>query len=308
MMKALLSTLSLIALACFNIFGQTLGAAKFEFEVVSIKAAAPSTSSYFHPAATLTGGPGSADPGMFRCTCNLASLIAKAFELQRYQLPGESSLPTGIFDVQAKIPEGTTSDQFSVMLQNLLKDRFGLVWHYDTKEMQGYELVIAKSGLKLQESPELASRPPSGSHDSHAGALAGTAQNFGHSGMMVFGSQARYRADRQTTEELAHEISNQIVKPVTDATGLKGKYNIALNWSVDVAPGQVEGSSGHEAGHGHGNTGGGSAVGSSPSGDAPGPTLFDALQSQLGLKLVASKKAAARILIMDHVDKTPTSN
>jgi Protein of unknown function (DUF3738) len=73
----------------------------------------------------MTGGPGLSDRGIFHCTCTVGALVMKAFELQRCQIPGYASLPTDTFEVSAKVPEGTTQEQFLVMIQSLLKDRFG---------------------------------------------------------------------------------------------------------------------------------------------------------------------------------------
>jgi uncharacterized protein (TIGR03435 family) len=301
-MKLIVYTLTIAAAISANTSGQTPDAAALEFEVASIKAAAPSPSAYFHSAGSITGGPGSSDPGMFHCTCSVANLITKAFELQRYQFPGEASLPGGIFEISAKVPAGTTPEQFLLMLQNLLKERFGLAWHFDKKKMQGYELIVAKNGPKLRESTESVSPPTSGNRGEHG-------HEFGHSGMMVFGGQARYRGDRQTMEELARALSNQIAKPVDDRTGLQGKYDISLTWSADVTHNHPEGVGGHAGGGGHGDQGSPASASSSlASGDPSGPTLFDALQSQLGLKLVTAKKAVARIFIVDRVEKTPTAN
>ena len=111
------------------------------------------------------------------------------------------------------------------MLQNLLKDRFGLTWHFQEKKMKGYRLVIAKDGPKLKESTG-ASLPPSA--DPHR---SGQAESHNHSGAVVFGTSASYRAANQTTADLARVLSDQIGLPVDDETGLPGKYDISLRWS-----------------------------------------------------------------------------
>jgi uncharacterized protein (TIGR03435 family) len=267
-----------------------------EFEVVSIKPA-PAVSPY-HSSEISTGGPGTADPGTFHCTCTVAALIMKAFELQRYQFPGEAALPSGTYDVSAKIPHGTTQAQFLLMLQNMLKERYGLTWHFDEKEMQGYQLTVAKSGPKLKESDEV---QPSPSPAGHTGWTAGGDHNGGaHTGLINFGGKARYRGDGKTMAELAVLVSNQIAKPVSDETGLKGKYDILLNWSTDAAP-HI-----HQGGDGYGDHRAPAANSSAP--DDAGPTIFEALQSQLGLKLVATKRSTVRIFLVDHVEKVPTAN
>jgi uncharacterized protein (TIGR03435 family) len=104
----------------------------------------------FHIAAdAANGGPDIADPGMFRCSkCSLSTLIIKAFNLQPYQFPGRTSLTDNTYEILAKVPAGATEKEFEAMLQNLLKDRFGLTWHFQEKKMKGYQLVIAKNGPK----------------------------------------------------------------------------------------------------------------------------------------------------------------
>jgi uncharacterized protein (TIGR03435 family) len=278
-MRLILSYLTISAVLSVAGYGQTP-----QFEVISIKAAAPA--SIFHSSESMIGGPGSSDRGMFHCTCTVIALIAKAFELQPYQIPGYASLPTGTFEVSAKIPEGTTQDQFLLMIQSLLKERFVLAWHFEKKEVQGYQLVVGKSGPKLKEST----------------AASATADAERHAGLMNFNGRARYRGDHRTMEELAIVLSNQIAKPVDDQTGLTGKYDIALSWSGDITPhNHQEGAGGHAGGYGdHG--------GSPVADDAAGPTIFDALQSQLGLRLVATKKSVARMFVADHIEKAPTPN
>ena len=127
--------------------GQTPATAKTEFEAASIRVNPPRTGFHFASESTASGGPGTADPGLFRCSgCSLATLISKAFDLRDYQFPGKSSLGDRTFDVMAKVPPGATPAEFRTMQQNLLKERFGLAFHYQEKSLRGYHLVIAKNG------------------------------------------------------------------------------------------------------------------------------------------------------------------
>ncbi len=82
---------------------------------------------------------------------------------------------------------------------------------------------------------------------------------------------------QETMSALATNVSAQLNLPVTDATGLNGKYDISLSWDPREGP------------------------------DSSGPTIFTALQEQLGLKL-ESKKAMVETIIIDHIEKTPTEN
>jgi uncharacterized protein (TIGR03435 family) len=282
-------------------YGQTSG--KAEFEVASIKTNQPQSGFHF-AADAATGGPGTADPGMFRCSrCSLATLIVKAFNLQPYQFPARTSLTDSTYELLAKIPAGATPEEFSAMLQNLLKDRFGLTWHFQEKKMKGYRLVIGKDGPKLKESTGTSLPPAAGQHRS------GQAESHNHSGPVVFGDSAAYRAANQTTADLARVLSDQIGLPVDDETGLPGKYDIALRWSgtgAAHAGNHADGAFGGGAGHA-GHEGGGDAH-SGPAADPSGPTLLDVLQQQLGLKLVPADQTLARLFVIDHVAQRPTEN
>ncbi len=276
--------------------GQT--SSKNEFEVASIKANPPQTGFHF-AADAASGGPGTADPGMFRCTkCTLATLIIKAFNLQPYQFPGRTSFTDNTYDIVAKIPVGASVNEFSAMLQTLLQDRFGLTWHFQEKMMKGYHLVVAKNGPKLQESTDAPAGPAADKHGS---------ESHDHSGAMVFGTSASFRASKQTTADLARVLSDQVGLPVDDETGLTGKYDISLRWSGTSAGHAGNHPDGGFAGHG-GREGGGGSASPGAAGDASGPTLFDALQQQLGLRLVPAEQALARLFVVDRVAQRPTEN
>ena len=295
--RPILSALTLAAVLLVPAFGQ--GAP--EFEAASIRVSDPG--GFHFGSGSSTGGPGTGDPGLFRCSrCTLATLISKAWDLQDYQLPGRASLSGNTFEVMARVPAGTTDEAFHLMLQNLLKDRFGLAGHFSEKALRGYHLVVGKNGAKLEESTGGA-RPAAAPQ--HGGGQGG---DHGHTGVIAFGGNARYRANNQTMADLARVLADQLGLPVDDQTGLKGKYDISLNWS---------GSNSQEAnrragpgGEGHGDHGGGGAPGGGrrESGDVSGPALLDAVQSQLGLRLVRADQATARIFNIDHIQPLPTAN
>jgi len=187
------------------------------------------------------------------------------------------------------------------MLQNLLKVRLGLAWHFEEKKMKGYRLVLAKDGPKLKESNG-APLPASGAQHQF-----GQGEAHIHSGVIAFGTSANFRAVNQSTADLARILSDQIGFPVDDETGLPGKYDISLRWSSNTASsGGDHRDGGFSGGAGHGHDGGGDL--SAASADASGPTLFDALQQQLGLKLVPAEQAVARLFVIEHVAQHPTEN
>ena len=240
---------------------------------------------------------------MFRCSkCTLATLIVKAFNLQPYQFPGRTSLNDNTYEIAATIPPGASQEEFSAMLQNLLRNRFGLTWHFQEKSMKGYRLVIGKDGPKLKEST---GAPPPRTEDRN---WNGSGESHNHSGAIAFGTSASYRATGRTTADSRLACSpTKSVSTVDDQTGLSGKYDISLRWSGNEAahPGNhADGAFNGGAGHSGHDGGGGAAPGPA----ADGPALFDALQQQLGLKLVPAEQAVARLFVIDRVAQRPTEN
>ena len=297
-----------IAIASSTLLALTFAQAprKMEFEVASIRLSPPRTG--FHFGAD-SGAADFSNPGRFRCSnCTLATLIRTAYNLQNYQIPGRSSLGTDTFEVMAKIPEGATAEDVPAMLQTLLKDRFALAYHYKEQALRGYQLVVAKNGSKLKESVDVA-KPPAAedakrqnwNHDQPGG------QGHAHSGVMSFGGAATYRGDHKTTAELAQILSDQLGQPVDDQTQLSGKYDISLRWAGNLTPAAGNHADG-AGGGGHGDHGGGAPGASSRRGDDSGATLFEALQSQLGLRLVQSERSVARIFVIDHAERVATAN
>ena len=314
-MKAMILRVLSISLAFFSVhlmYGQTPAGKvdRLEFEAASIRASAPPSGFHFGAAPSAgVGGPGSSSPETFRCsTCTLSTLISTAFQLEKYQLPAQASLTGATFDIAAKVPAGATPEEFRVMLQNLLQERFGLAYHFEEKTFRGYHLVVAKGGPKLKESsdsvqPVIPGAPsPRGDYHGRAGESGGGGHS--HSGIMNFNGQARFRADHQRLSDLAELISTQLLIPVDDQTGLTGKYDIALTWAADPAQDHVHADGGYTgAGSEHGDASGGR------NGDeSSAPPLATALQLQLGLRLVAAEKTTAKILIVDHLEKHATEN
>ncbi|HUP04817.1 MAG TPA: TIGR03435 family protein, partial [Bryobacteraceae bacterium] len=122
------------------------------FEVVSIKPSPPGAGS----TVSSGGGPGTRDPGLWTCRGpNLANIILWAFQLNSSEyLTAPDWMLDARFDIDARVPAGATREQFSQMLQNMLIERFGLKFHRREKEVQGYELVVARNGPKFKEPSE----------------------------------------------------------------------------------------------------------------------------------------------------------
>src|SRR5580658_7705186 len=111
------------------------------FEVASVKPSPPSPDGAIR--VMVRGGPGTSDPGQITYRGrSLKDLISSAYGVKSFQVSGPGWLDTERYDIAAKIPEGTTKEQFNVMMQNLLAERFKLALRREKKEFPLYELTI----------------------------------------------------------------------------------------------------------------------------------------------------------------------
>jgi uncharacterized protein (TIGR03435 family) len=250
---------------------------RLEFEVASIKLSAPVTGPGMR--VRMTGGPGTRDPGRFVTeNFTLYNVILAAYRIERYQLPAPDWVRTTRVDITAKVPEGATRGQFPIMLQNLLAARFKLALHREKKEMTVYELTVRGDRPKLKESVGEPDAAPRLDKD-----------GLPIIPLMTRNGRTQLDVTHESMGQLADRLSGQVEGQVSDATGLKGRYDITLNWARDrVRPVAAEEPAGAP-------------------GDNSGPNLFAALEQQLGLKLV-QKKGLVEVLVIDHMEKTPAEN
>jgi uncharacterized protein (TIGR03435 family) len=178
------------------------------FEVASVKPSAPPAAGRngnYH----MSGGPGTPDPHRFSCeNFDLASLIMLAYDIPSYRLSAPSWMRDAKFDIVANVPGGSTKEQFRLMQQNLLAERFQLKTHWETKEMQVYSLVIAKSGAKLAESVA-------------TGPMMSMGSTGGITKMTFTGSPVE-----NFVTQLTHVPGAD--RPVMDKTNLTGRYDFEL--------------------------------------------------------------------------------
>jgi uncharacterized protein (TIGR03435 family) len=150
-MKLTIAATLLLAIVPFNVvYGQT-NTAIAAFEAASVKVAPPATPGVDY---RMRGGPGTEDPGQISYPLTtLYQLMLLAYNVSDDQISGPSWIGVTHYSVVAKIPPNTSKDQFRLMLQNLLAERFHLTLHHETKEGAGYELVLAPKGPKMKPSP-----------------------------------------------------------------------------------------------------------------------------------------------------------
>ena len=161
-----------ILAACGSALAQS--GPKLEFEVASIKAAAPPAP--FTLGVGCHGGPGTSDPGLFTCTLTLMNFISRAYSLRSFQISAPDwTQHQPAFEIKATVPPGTTAEQFNVMLQNLLIDRFKMSVHREPRELSRYKLVVAEGGVKFKEAKDEAAEPapPPAPPQTHPPRIAG---------------------------------------------------------------------------------------------------------------------------------------
>jgi uncharacterized protein (TIGR03435 family) len=259
----------------------------------------------------------------------LKSLIAAAYDVKEYQISGPDwlSIPSAQrFDIVAKMPEGASKDDAPKMLQALLAERFHLKLHIEMQEHPVLALVIGKGGPKLKESP--ASAPidpdaplkpgerqingPNGPVRMTTNPDGSITRNMGAKGtytMRSDGQTIHMEADTMTMAGFADMLTGLMqmggtggAKPVVDMTGLKGNFQVAVDFSMAdlIAAAQAQGV---------GMPGGGGATGGAATVEAsdPGGATAYASVEKLGLKL-ESRKAPVKQVVVDSSEKMPTEN
>jgi uncharacterized protein (TIGR03435 family) len=141
-----------------------------------------------------------------------AKIVAAAFGISEdrdaYLLAGPTWIAAEKYDVIAKFPAATSSDQMRLMLQALLRERFGMRFHREVREVPAYVLVVAKSGLKARAAAE--------------GSAGGFRRGLGH-----------LESHAATMAVLADKLSQQSDRPVVDKTAVSGSYEFAIDWTPD---------------------------------------------------------------------------
>lgn len=204
---------------------------------------------------------------------NLNELVRFAYDLHGYQVSGDTAwMDTDHFEILATFPASTTDSQRAQMMQAMLADRFALEVHRGSKEVSGYALVAGKNGTKLHPA-ESAER----------GLILGRSATSGQ--RTLHGNSAGMPA-------LASILADVLGRPVEDKTGLAGVFDFAMEWTPDpLSEAPLRKGADQPAPPADGQT---------------GPSIFTAIQEQLGLKLEAGKVAVGTIAI-DHAEK-PTAN
>jgi uncharacterized protein (TIGR03435 family) len=262
-------------------------AAPTEFEVADVKLAAPPTSGAFAPFRfSMQPGGRFVSEGM-----PMRLLLSRAFNTNNNdQMAGVPSWADSLrVNITAKAPSDAPSvndpDFIAPMLLSLLKERFGLKYHTEDRQVSAYSLVATKPKLKKADPDSrifCKNLPPNPKAGPNAQVL-----NCQNATMAFF-------AERLTN------IAPGLTMPVEDATGLEGVWDFTLSFSPFAQAMRIGGARG---------PGGPEAGPNAPAAADPvvGDTIFEAVEKQLGLKL-QSQKRTAPIIVIDHLEQKPTDN
>jgi uncharacterized protein (TIGR03435 family) len=192
------------------------------------------------------------------------------------------------YDIDARADGNVTREQMMIMIRNLMKDRFKLAVHTERRELTTYVLVLARSdgrlgpGLRVPavdcsgmaaarargETPATPPTPP--------GFQAPCDRRLGRRESLAYITAAQTRI-----AGLAGMLENTLGGPVVDRTGLRETFDIVLEFAPPT-------------------------LSADPNANSAGPSIFAAVQDQLGLKLV-QEKVPADVLVIDHIER-PTAN
>jgi uncharacterized protein (TIGR03435 family) len=289
----------------------TGGAATFEYEVASVRLSKmPSGNGGFRFGMRYT------DDGVSIENFPLMLLVQQAYGVGKDRISGAPDwLNSDRYDIEAKVDPARVDELKKLspdelkaarqqMLQKLLEDRFKLTLHRETKELPIYNLVVAKGGPKIQESKpdettnkgdktgdvtsggKKAATSPGGPLVVGGGGNAAGSKSasiaVGGGNSVSFGGRGGNRSMSGkgiTMQGLTATLANATGRPVMDKTGLTGKYDYKLEYAPDD---------------------------NSVEADPTGPSIFTAVQEQLGLKL-ESAKGPVEIFVIDHVEQ-PSGN
>jgi bla regulator protein blaR1 len=218
-------------------------------------------------------------------------VLENAFGVEDDRILGAPSwVNTNRYDIEAKVsPEDAPKlDKLKgrdrdAMLIPMLTERFNLRYHHETRELQVYALMVAKSGPKLIKGEPL---PPGGPKPADGAPVDPAKEHF-----RIMSRPGHIEADSVPMEVLADPLTRILGHQVVDKTGLVGNYNFTLQWTPENPLPPTLGAAGTPSSLEHAEN----------ANDAANVSLFTAIQEQLGLKL-ESEKSSVDVIVIDHID------
>jgi uncharacterized protein (TIGR03435 family) len=248
-----------LALPCARALAQTLPE-DTRFEVASVK-----------PSTAQTGGTYRPTPSGFTTTGTLEELARLAYQLPLYRVvAGDAWTKIKRYEVKARIAGPRVRGDTWVMLRNLLKDRFGLRAHRESRSLEVFELRRLRPdtlGPNIRRP-----NPPCATSGTDLTARCGYTESVGN-----------YEAKGLPIATIAGYLERLSGRPIVDLTTLTGAFDASLRFNPSVGP----------------------VPGSTTTSDAEPedrPLIFTAVREQLGLKLEPAT-APMEVLVIDAATK-----
>ena len=224
----------------------------------------------------------------------LRMVVALVFPLGQGRVVGwPEGLDAERYTISAKMPDGASQAARQIAIRNMLKDRFKLVTHEETRELPVYNMVLAPSDGRLGPALKESSAECQATVKAYAEALRGGAPTqappaavarcvTSQPGIGTMGFNG------QSIGSFVNVLPQFVGRPVIDRTGLTGIYDLTLKWTPEPAIGT-------------------SSLGLPPQApqpvtDSDAPNIFTALQEQLGLKL-ENGRGPVEVIVIDRLEK-----
>lgn len=228
---------------------------------------------------------------------SLADLITYAYRVKPYQASGPAWMNDTRWDITAKIGAGQPADRAPEMMQTLLAERFRLAIHRENRKQSLYELLVGSSGLKIKEAA-VEGNTPAAPGDVHTDSSFVSGGPIGTVRVMRGpNGSVRLQMAKTSLSALAGMLMQFTDRPVVNATGLEGDYEVTLDLPSDLMN-SMPGAQKFTAILGLGS------FGMTP--DASGAAISQVVKD-LGLAL-KPRTAPVETIIVDHLEKTPTAN
>jgi uncharacterized protein (TIGR03435 family) len=260
---------------------------------------------------------------------SLKELIVAAYKVKPYEITCPDWMATERYDIVARLPEGSTKEDAAGMLKVLLLERFKLQAHTESQERPVLALVAAKGGPKLKESPapepideNAPLKPGERKIDMPDGPARITQDMDPKKGMMAvvnMGTRGTYTQKMDIATQAIQidgtgismsgfvdmlsqimQIGGPASKPVVDASGLTGHYEVSLHLSLADLMAAARAQGGNMPG---GNAGGDGGMGQASDPGGAGSSVYASVE-KLGLKL-EPRKAVVQQLVVTSAEKTP---
>lgn len=152
-------------------------------------------------------------PGSVSGKTTLMQMLIGMYQLKPYQLQGPDWLDREVYQIDARMPDGTSRETAWMMVESLLSERLGMKVHRETKETSVFLLVAIPGSDKLEEVTPALELP-----------------------QMIIGANGLEARPGSTLAVLATVLWQNTGRPVVDETGRNGYYKVKLRWSQDGGP------------------------------------------------------------------------